>query len=61
MPKFRVFGNLLKEFVIDIEAADSEQAYEIANSASTDHWSELETDNIIEPVDVIQDLSVGEE
>jgi hypothetical protein len=50
--RFRVFGRKHLDFYTDVEAEDS---YEAIDKASSDHtkWFELETDDPIEPIDVV--------
>ena len=51
MPKYRVRGSKTQEFYIDLEAADPDEAYDIADSGRK-QWFEAETDEAIEPYEV---------
>ena len=52
--KFRVMGQRAQVFYADVQASDSRQAYDIANELDSTKWIELETQNIIEPVEVLE-------
>jgi hypothetical protein len=40
---------------MDVSAEDSKQAYDIAESRQMIDWSEIETDNVIEIVEVLEE------
>ena len=48
MTKFRVFGDKLIEYYIDVEAANAEEAWDIASNAATHSWIQIETDSTIQ-------------
>jgi hypothetical protein len=52
--KFRVMGQRAQVFYTDVQARDSRQAYDIANESDSTKWIELETQNVIEPVEVLE-------
>jgi hypothetical protein len=52
--KFRVMGQRAQVFYTDVQASDSRQAYDIANESDSTKWIELETQNVIEPVEVLE-------
>ena len=51
MPKYRVRGSKTQEFYLDVEAADPDEAYDIAAS-DYKAWFEVETDEAVEPYEV---------
>ena len=59
MPTFRVLGEKLMMYWVELEAKDSYEAYDLADKLTTDKWNLIEQDNVIEPVDVY--LNEGEE
>jgi hypothetical protein len=59
MPTFRVLGEKPVMYWVELEAKDSYEAYDKAEQLDSVEWNEIETDNIIEPVDVY--LNEGEE
>jgi hypothetical protein len=52
--KFRVMGQRAQVFYVDVEAKDSRKAYDIANDSDSVKWIEVETDNVIEPIEVLE-------
>jgi len=52
MPTFRVLGEKLMMYWVELEAKDSYEAYDLADKLTTDKWNLIEQDNVIEPVDV---------
>jgi len=62
MPTFRVLGEKPVMYWVELEAKDSYEAYDKAEQLDSVEWNEIETDNIIEPVDVyLNDESEEEE
>jgi isochorismate synthase EntC len=66
MPTFRVLGEKMMMYWVELEAKDSYEAYDLADKLTTDKWNLIEQDNVIEPVDVYlndeeQELYVKEE
>lgn len=52
MQTFRVIGRKMSDYAATVEAADADQAYDIAAELETHKWSQLETDDVIEPIEV---------
>ena len=48
MTKYRVFGDKLLNYYIDVEAANAEEAWDIASNAATHEWIQRESDSVIE-------------
>ena len=55
MPTFRVLGEKMMMYWVELEAKDSYEAYDIADKLTTDKWNLLEQDDVIEPVDVYEE------
>jgi hypothetical protein len=53
MKTFRVLGSMNQLFYMDVSANDKLEAYDIAEARNTDDWFEVETDNIIDIVEVL--------
>ncbi len=51
MTNYRIFGDLVEKYYIDIEAEDLQSAYKMADSAERHKWVQMELDNTIEPYD----------
>jgi hypothetical protein len=49
---FKVIGRLMSDYAVNVEAADADQAYDIAANLESHKWSQLETDDVIEPIEV---------
>ena len=52
MQTFRVIGRKMSDYAATVQAADADQAYDIAADLETHKWSQLETDDVIEPIEV---------
>ncbi len=52
MPTYRVFGELIQSFYTDVQAEDRIEAYDIANQRSLIDWFQVETDDVIEIINV---------
>ena len=52
MKTFRVIGRKMSDYAATVEAANADQAYDIAAELETHKWSQLETDDVIEPIEV---------
>lgn len=52
---FKVIGSRTNTYYMDVSAEDSRQAYDIAFERDTNDWSEIETDNIIEILEVLEE------
>lgn len=48
MPMFRIFGDKLNKYYVDVEADNLEQAYEFADSLHPDSWAQYEETGKIE-------------
>ena len=55
MPTYRVFGTKYQNYYTIIEAADSFEAVDKANSLSELEWNSVPTDDVIEATDVFLD------
>ncbi len=55
MSKYRVIGSRYQPYYADVVAADKYQAYDIAKDLESNEWYQIETDDIIEPVEVLDD------
>jgi len=42
----------MSDYAATVQAADADQAYDIAAELETHKWSQLETDDVIEPIEV---------
>ena len=51
MTKFKIFGDLVDKYYLEVEAESLQEAYEKADSADRTEWIQLELDNSIEPYD----------
>lgn len=49
MQTYRVYGDKLIHYYVDVEADNSDDAYDIAEGLETHKWFQLEQDNVIEP------------
>jgi len=49
---FKVIGRLMSDYFVHVDAQDADQAYDIAANLETHKWSQLETDDVIEPIEV---------
>ena len=52
MKTFKVIGRLMSDYFVHVDAQDADQAYDIAANLETHKWSQLETDDVIEPIEV---------
>ena len=52
MKTFRVIGRKMSDYAATVEAANADQAYDIATDLETHKWSPIETDDVIEPIEV---------
>lgn len=48
MNKYKVFGDKVVEYYIDVESTSAEEAWDIASNAATTDWIQIETDNTIQ-------------
>ena len=42
----------MSDYFVHVDAQDADQAYDIAAELETHKWSQLETDDVIEPIEV---------
>ena len=64
MPTYKVLGRKMFDYMIDIEAASADEAYDKAGQAQTNEWSEVINDDVIEPIEVYDygiELSLNED
>lgn len=59
MTNYRIFGDLVEKYYIDVEADDLQSAYEMADSAERHKWIQMELDNTIEPYDYEELIITG--
>lgn len=52
MPLFRVLGARQQLFWMNVSAESKLEAYDIAEARDTNDWFDLETDNVIEVIEV---------
>ncbi len=48
MNKYKVFGDKVVDYYINVEASSAEEAWDIAANAATTDWIQMETDNTIQ-------------
>ena len=48
MSKYKVFGDMVFDFYIDVEANSADEAWDIASAAETHKWTQIVTDKTIE-------------
>ena len=48
MSKYKVFGDKLVDYYIDVEANSADEAWDIASAAGTHEWFQIEKDTTIE-------------
>lgn len=51
MTKFKIYGDLVDRYYLEVEAESLQEAYEKADAADRTEWIQLELDNSIEPYD----------
>ena len=62
MPKYKVIGRKMFDYMLDIEAASLDEAYDKAGQKQTHEWTELVNDDVIEPIEVYDhELSLNED
>lgn len=61
MTKYRIFGDIVKKYYIDVEAETLLEAYDIADAAEQHEWLQVESDDIIESFnhDILDQLEDG--
>lgn len=55
MPKYRVIGSKLQTYWTVVEADDKYDLYDKCLLLNATDWNDLENDNIIEPVDSMEE------
>lgn len=48
MPKYKVFGDMVFTFYIDVEASSEDEAWDIASAAETHKWTQILEDKTID-------------
>jgi allantoicase len=62
MPKYKVLGRKMFDYMITIEAASLDEAYDKAMQAEAIEWSSIVNDDVIEPTEVYEyELSLNED
>jgi len=62
MPKYKVLGRKMFDYMITIEAASLDEAYDKAMQAESIEWSSIVNDDVIEPTEVYEyELSLNED
>lgn len=61
MSKYRIFGDVVQKYYIDVEAETLLEAYDIADAAERHEWFQVESDDIIESFshDILDSLEDG--
>ena len=54
MSKYKVFGDRLTTYTINVEAGSADEAWDIASAAATHEWSEVIEDKTIETHFVVE-------
>ena len=48
MTQYKVFGDKIVDYYINVEAISAEEAWDIASNAATTDWIQMETNNTIQ-------------
>ena len=56
---FKVLGARQQLFWMNVQANDKLEAYDIAEASQTNDWLEIETDNVIEVIEVEEEEDNG--
>ena len=48
MTQYKVFGDKVVDYYINVEAISAEEAWDIASNAATTDWIQMETNNTIQ-------------
>jgi hypothetical protein len=46
---YRVYGDKLVSYYVDVQAISEDEAYEIANGLDSSNWFQVEQDDVIAP------------
>ena len=49
---YRVVGRKMQDYAVNVEAMDPDEAYDLAANMEAHKWSPIETDDVIEPIEV---------
>jgi hypothetical protein len=61
MPKYTINGDRVQKFTTVVEAPDAFEAIDQASNVSQNEWTELETDEVIEAYEAIEQVLVDDE
>ena len=61
MPKYTINGDRVQKFTTVVEATDAFEAIDQASNVSQNEWTELETDEVIEAYEAIEQVLVDDE
>lgn len=61
MNNYRIYGERVTTFYVDIKAPDGLQAFQIAQNLDSSKWQEVETDRFIIPAEVIDLADISED
>ena len=61
MPKYTINGDRVQKFTTIVEATDAFEAIDQASNVSQNEWTELETDEVIEPYEAVEQVLVDNE
>lgn len=61
MPKFTIHGDRVQKFTAVVEARDAFEAIDQANDLIQSEWTELETDEVIEPYEAVEQVLADDE
>lgn len=56
MPKYKIYGDRVQKFTAIVEAPDAFEAVEQANDLLQSEWTELETDEVVEAYEAIEQV-----
>jgi hypothetical protein len=61
MPKYTINGDRVQKFATVVEAPDAFEAIELSTNIPQNEWTELETDEVIEAYEAIEQVIVDDE
>jgi len=61
MPKYTINGDRVQKFATVVEATDAFEAIEMSTNIPQNEWTELETDEVIEAYEAIEQVLVDNE
>jgi hypothetical protein len=59
MNKYKVFGDMVFTFYIDVEAESADEAWDIASAAETHKWTQILEDKTVE-VHFVEELQIDQ-